>query len=77
LLDELRQTSAQPHYTAQVYIGLDEPDRAIEWLEKAERERSSDLIYLKTDPIYKRLQSDPRFAALLQRIGPSSSHTPS
>jgi TolB-like protein/Tfp pilus assembly protein PilF len=69
LLDELQQASAQPHYIALVYIGLDEPDRAIEWLQKAYRERSGDLIYLKTDPIYKRLEFHPKFANLLKSIG--------
>jgi serine/threonine-protein kinase len=69
LLDELLQVSAQPHYIAEVYIGLGEPDRAIEWLQKAYGERAGDLIYLKTDPIYKTLGSYPKFTELLERVG--------
>jgi serine/threonine protein kinase/Flp pilus assembly protein TadD len=69
LLDEMLQVSAQPHYIALVYIGLGEPDRAIDWLRKAELERSGDLIYLKTDPIYRSLASNPKFTELLERVG--------
>ena len=69
MLQELQQASAQPHYVAQVFVGLDQQDRAIEWLEKARQERSGDLVYLKTDPIYKRLQSNPKFRELLGQIG--------
>jgi serine/threonine protein kinase/tetratricopeptide (TPR) repeat protein len=69
LLQELQKASAQPHYIAQIYIGLDEPDRAIESLQEASRERSGDLIYLNTDPIYGPLRSDPKFIALLELIG--------
>ncbi len=69
LLDELRQSNAQPQYFAWVYIGLGDWERAFKWMEKAFEDRSGDLIYLKTDPIYDRLRSEPRFANLLRRIG--------
>jgi TolB-like protein/Flp pilus assembly protein TadD len=70
LIEELKQSSAQPQYIAQVYIGLNEPAQALEWLEAARQQRSGDLIYLRTDPIYGRLQTEPGFTALLGKIGP-------
>ena len=76
VLAELQETSAQPHYIAQVYMGLNEPETAIQWLHKAQLERSGDLIFLKTDPIYKGVESDPKFTDLLQRISLSSRPTP-
>jgi len=54
---------------AQVYIGLDDKERAFEWLEKAYQHRAHWLRLLKIDFIYDPLRSDPRFKDLVQRIG--------
>ena len=54
---------------AQVFVGLDDKDRAFEWLEKAYQRRSSWLRALKPDFIYDPLRSDPRFKDLLRRVG--------
>jgi len=54
---------------AQVYIGLDDKERAFEWLEKAYQRRAHWLRALKLDFIYDPLRSDPRFKDLLRRIG--------
>ena len=52
-----------------IYLSLDDKDRALEWLERAYRERSSLLIYLKVDPRFDALRSAPRFRDLVQRVG--------
>jgi hypothetical protein len=54
---------------AVIYLGLGEKDQAFAWLEKAYEERSFLLAYLKVDPIWDPLRSDPRFADLVRRIG--------
>lgn len=54
---------------ALVYTGLDEKDRAFEWLEKSCEERNSRLAYLKVEALWDPIRSDPRFAQLLQRAG--------
>ncbi len=54
---------------AQVYVGLDDKDRAFEWLEKAYQRRSRALVGLKIHRIYDPLRSDPRFTDLVRRIG--------
>jgi serine/threonine-protein kinase len=41
----------------------------LEWLEKAGAERSSSLTALKVDPTYDPLRNDPRFQALVRRVG--------
>jgi TolB-like protein/Tfp pilus assembly protein PilF len=54
---------------AAVYVGLGEKDRTFEWLAKAFEERSGFLVYIKCDRRFEGLRSDPRYEALLKRIG--------
>jgi len=54
---------------AAVYVGLGEKNQAFEWLSKALEERSGFLVYIKCDRRFDGLRSDPRFEALLKRIG--------
>jgi serine/threonine-protein kinase len=58
-----------PFSTAVIYTGLGDKERALEWLEKAFDDRSLEMIFLKVDPRFDRLHSDPRFANLLRRMG--------
>ena len=51
------------------YIRLGEKDKAFEWLEKMFEARDGMLIWLKADPDYDRLRSDPRFTDLVRRVG--------
>lgn len=67
LLAELLQSGAQPQYIAWVYIGLNDAERALEWLEKAYEYRTPDVIYFTSDPIYTSLRQNPKFAELAQR----------
>lgn len=58
------------YYTiAGVYAGLGDKEHTIGWLEKAYEVRHELLIYLKADPRFDPLRSDPRFHDLLRRIG--------
>jgi TolB-like protein/Flp pilus assembly protein TadD len=52
-----------------VYAGLGDKDKAFEWLEKAYQERSDSLAWFRFDPESKSLRSDPRFAALMRKVG--------
>ena len=54
---------------ALVHTGLGDRDRAFEWLEKAYEERSNRLAYLGREPVWESLHPDPRFDALVTRIG--------
>jgi serine/threonine-protein kinase len=73
VLAELKQLSAR-HYVAsysvaQIYAGLGDKDRALEWLGRALEERHGWLILLGVDPDFDLLRSDPRFVELLRRVG--------
>jgi TolB-like protein/DNA-binding winged helix-turn-helix (wHTH) protein/Tfp pilus assembly protein PilF len=73
ILDELLELNKTRYVTpaalVNVYIGLGDKDQAFVWLEKAYQERSNYVAYLKVFPIMDPLRSDPRFAALVRRVG--------
>ncbi len=60
--------SASP-MIARIQLGLGEIDEAFEWLQKGIKERSYWIIFLKMDPLYDELRSDPRFRELLLLAG--------
>jgi tetratricopeptide (TPR) repeat protein len=67
---KLRETTrVAPYYFAEQYTRLGETDQAIAWFEKALAERDPALIYLQVDPLFDHLRADPRFSALVQKIG--------
>ena len=72
-LNELREMSKQryvsPYLFAVVYTGLDDKEQAFAWLEKAYRERTFFLIWLRVEPRFDSLRDDPRYKDLLRRIG--------
>lgn len=53
---------------ALVYAGLGQKDAAFVWLNKAFDERSHWLVWLRLDPRWDKLRSDPRFAELVDRM---------
>jgi hypothetical protein len=48
---------------------IGETDEAFAWLERGYRERDPGMVHMKTQPTFDPLRSDPRFDALLRRIG--------
>ena len=72
-LDELREMSKRryvsPYLFAVVYDGLGDKEQAFAWLDKAYQDRSFFLIWLKVEPRFDPLRSDPRFTDLLRRVG--------
>jgi serine/threonine protein kinase/TolB-like protein len=73
ILVELRNMSKQqfiaPFVFANVYIGLGEKDQAIAWLEKAYEEGDELLGASRFFFWMEPLHSDPRYRALMQRLG--------
>jgi serine/threonine-protein kinase len=73
LLAELKRVSAQKYVSAfdlaLIHIGLDQKDQAFEWLDKAREDRDGWLVWLNVDPVFDSLRPDPRFAALLKKVG--------
>lgn len=65
-----KSSYVSPYLMATMFASLGDKDRAFEFLEKAYQERSLDMPEdLKADLRIDNLRSDPRFQALLQRVG--------
>ncbi|MDA4113057.1 MAG: tetratricopeptide repeat protein [Thaumarchaeota archaeon] len=58
-----------PVALAGMYACLGETDRALEWLQKAYSEHSPYLCSLKVERWFEGIRADPRFVALLERVG--------
>ncbi len=54
---------------AVVFSGLGDKENALYWLEKAQEMHVSDLIGIRQDSHFVEVRSDPRFQALVQRVG--------
>ena len=59
-----------PYDFAVVYTGLGNKDLAVSYLEKAFQERHISMHYLNVDRhwLFRSLNSDPRFQAILRRM---------
>jgi TolB-like protein/DNA-binding winged helix-turn-helix (wHTH) protein/Tfp pilus assembly protein PilF len=67
LTDLKSQSNQDAPEIALVYIGLDEKDQAIAWLQKAYAERFSPWVLMR--PCFDPIRSDPGFEDLVHRIG--------
>ena len=73
ILDELIKKSEQTYVRrtsiATLYFVLGEDDLGFQWLEKAYEEYDSYLRLIRTDPIFNRVRSDPRFREIVRKMG--------
>jgi tetratricopeptide (TPR) repeat protein len=73
LLGELKRRQQTGYVPAgafvTAYVGLGNNDEAFAWFERAYKEQSNILIYLKVFPPYDSLRGDPRFQDLVRRVG--------
>lgn len=73
IIGQLKELSERkyvsPFHIARVYAGLEDRDVAFEWLERNYQARDYNMPYLRVDPTFDSLHSDPRFSVLVQRIG--------
>lgn len=73
ILNKLKEMAkkryVEPHSLALVYIGLNDKNKAFEWLEKAFAERTAALTYIKVWPLFNHLQDDSRYNEMVKRMG--------
>ena len=73
LVDELKQRQQTSYVAAapfvNAYLGLNDNEQALAWLEKAYQEQSNMVQLIKVHPYFDPLRSDPRFVDLVHRVG--------
>jgi TolB-like protein/Tfp pilus assembly protein PilF len=77
LLAELQKRSEAGYVPAAAfvngYLGLGDTEQAFVWLERAYKEQSNILQFLKVHPYFDPIRGDPRFADLVRRVFSESS----
>ena len=64
-----KQESVSPFFFALVYTGLNDKENALKWLERSYEEKSGSVRYLKMEPRLQSLRKEPRYIALMKKIG--------
>ncbi len=57
-----------PSHIALVYNGLGEQNETFAWLERGFQQRDPKMTFLKVDPKWNNLRSEPRFVDLMRRM---------
>jgi tetratricopeptide (TPR) repeat protein len=72
MIEELKRRSLHgfvpPFNLAMVYLGMGDRESAMDGLENAYAAHSLMLTWLKMDPVFDPLRSEPRFIALLKKV---------
>ncbi len=69
LLGRAQRRYVDPSLVAQAYISVRDADHAFLWLDKAIDAHSGQMEFLAIDPIYDPIRNDPRFVALIRKVG--------
>jgi len=64
------QRYVSPVYFAIAYAGLNDPNQAIAYLNKAYESRHPGLVLIRIDPLFDGLRTDDRFKQIVQRFEP-------
>lgn len=69
-LDDLsKQRYVSPGLRMLLHFGLGEKEKALDWLEKCYEEQDGACWTLKIEPLYDPVRNEPRFQALLKKVG--------
>ena len=69
LENKSRAEYISPYKITTYYALMGDRDQAFDWLEKAYKERSARLEYIKSEDFFDSLRSDPRYLDLMRRMG--------
>jgi TolB-like protein/Tfp pilus assembly protein PilF len=73
LVEELKRRQQKGYIPADAfvnaYLGLGDKEQAFAWMERAYKEQSMILQYLKVYPFFDPVRDDPRFQDLVRRVG--------
>ncbi|NIM90718.1 MAG: protein kinase [Candidatus Aminicenantes bacterium] len=68
-LERAKETYIPSYCVAIIYFALGEKDKGFVWLEKGYEKRDKRLSFLQSDPIFTEISTDPRYIALLKKMG--------
>jgi len=75
ILDEVQARSTKeyvsPFYMAVLYLGMDELDNCMRYIEKSIEDKSAEMETLLNDPVFEKIRSDPRLELMLNKVGVS------
>jgi tetratricopeptide (TPR) repeat protein len=69
LKNKARTEYVSPFEIATYYALMGDRDQTFDWLERAYKERSGRMEYIKNEDFFEDLRSDPRYLDLLRRMG--------
>ena len=65
----IKEHGSEARYVANLYAVHGQADKAFEWLQRTYVQREDQVYTFKTDPLLNNLHRDPRFAAMLKKMG--------
>jgi len=68
LMERSKHMFVSRYSLADIYFALGDNDQGFAWLERAYEDRAHGLCWLKVEPFYDSVRSDPRFQALLKKM---------
>jgi adenylate cyclase len=69
LEDAARHRYVSPGSQVYIYLGLGEKEKTYEWLDRLCEAQDFACYWLKVDPVYDSVRNEPRFQALLKKMG--------
>lgn len=69
VLEISRHRHVQAIDIATIYASLGDTENALRWLEKGYEDRSTNLGFVVQDPSFDDIRDEPRFVALVERVG--------
>jgi serine/threonine protein kinase/Tfp pilus assembly protein PilF len=69
LIERSKTSYVTPWQVATLYVRAGMKEEALDWFEKAYDAHDPNMPYLSVDPIFDDLRDDPRFQAILKRMG--------
>jgi tetratricopeptide (TPR) repeat protein len=68
LAEILYKEARHPYLIAQVYAFRGQSDEAFKWLDRAYAQKDPSLVFVKSQPMFSKLESDPRYKSFLKKM---------
>jgi TolB-like protein/Flp pilus assembly protein TadD len=69
MLEQSKDRWVSPYSVAIVYAGLDDREQALTWLERGLQQRDPRMVFLRAEPKWNAIRSEPRFQKILGAVG--------